>query len=242
MFRRILITALLAGFFGGLGISVVQQFTTAPLIRHAEEFESKATPGAHKHGFYNQRINPLLHLVDGKDPHSHGTNAWAPEEGLERALYSTLANILTGIGFALILVACIALSGRRVDGRAGVLWGIAGFTAINLAPSLGLPPEIPGAMVAELGARQGWWLLCVAATAAGLWALIFRYGAAWIAFGLALMAMPHLLGAPHPTSFGGAIPAELASQFVAASMVTAAIFWCALGWLSGTFWQRSAAE
>jgi len=242
MFRRILTTALLAGFLGGLGISAVQQFTTAPLIRLAEEFESKATPGAHKHGFSNQIKNPLLHLVDGKDAYTHETNAWAPEEGLERAVYSTLANILTGIGFALILVACIALSGRRVDGRSGVLWGIAGFTVINLAPSLGLPPEIPGAMVAELGARQGWWLLCVAATAAGLWMLIFRHGAIWMGAGLALIALPHVFGAPHPTSFGGVVPAELAGQFVAASMVTAAIFWCSLGWLSGTFWQRSGGE
>ena len=37
MLRRILITALLAGFLGGLGISVVQEFTTTPIILHAEQ-------------------------------------------------------------------------------------------------------------------------------------------------------------------------------------------------------------
>ena len=153
-----------------------------------------------------------------------------------------IANILTGTGFAFILVACIALSGRRVDGRTGVLWGIAGFAVINLAPALGLPPEAPGAMAAVLGARQGWWLLCVAATAAGLWMLIFRHGAFWMVAGIVTMVLPHLLGAPQPARIGGPVPPELAGHFVAASLVTAAIFWCALGWLSGTFWQRLGAK
>jgi len=238
MFRRILITALLAGFLGGLSISVVQQFTTAPIILHAEEFESKGTPGGHQHGTLDNAPTPLLHLASGKEAPPAQDEAWAPADGLERALYSTLANIIAGIGFALILVACIALSGRSVDGRRGVLWGIAGFAVINLAPALGLPPEVPGAMAADLGPRQGWWLLCVAATAAGLWMLVFRHGAVWVAAGIAIMAAPHLIGAPQPARIGGAVPPELAGHFVAASLVTAAIFWCALGWLSGTFWQR----
>lgn len=238
MFRRILITALLAGFIGGLGISVVQEFTTAPIILHAEEFESKGAPAVHKHGLFDNAPNPLLYLAHANETATAQKKVWAPADGLERTLYSTLANILAGTGFALILVACIALSGRRVDGRTGVLWGIAGFAAINLAPALGLPPEVPGAMTAELAPRQGWWLLCAAATAAGLWMLIFRHGAYWMMAGIVIIALPHLIGAPQPASIGGPVPPELAGHFVAASLVTAAIFWCALGWLSGTFWQR----
>jgi cobalt transporter subunit CbtA len=242
MFRRILITALLAGFLGGVGISVVQEFTTTPIILHAEEFESKGAPAGHKHGALDKAPDTLLLLAQAKESQSTENKVWAPADGLERTLYSTLANILSGVGFALILVACIALSGRHVDGRTGVLWGIAGFAAINLAPALGLPPEVPGAMVAELGARQGWWLLCVAATATGLWMLIFRHGAFWIIGGIVIMAAPHLIGAPQPVRIGGPVPPELAGHFVAASLVTAAIFWCALGWLSGTFWQRLGAK
>lgn len=242
MFRRILITALLAGFLGGLGISVVQEFTTAPIIHHAEEFDSKGVPGGHKHGHLDKAPHPLLHLAQAKQTPPTEHEAWAPAGGLERTVYSTLANIIAGIGFALILVACIALTGRPVDGRAGVLWGIAGFAAINLAPALGLPPEVPGAMAAELGARQGWWMLCVAATATGLWMLIFRHGAIWVIAGIVTMALPHLIGAPQPVRIGGPVPPELAGHFVAASLVTAAIFWCALGWLSGTFWQRLGAK
>ncbi len=242
MFRRILITALLAGFLGGLGISVVQEFTTTPIILHAEEFESKGAPGGHKQGLLDKAPNPLLRLAQAKETPAAEDEAWAPADGLERTLYSTLANILSGTGLALILVACIALSGRRVDGRTGVLWGIAGFAVINLAPALGLPPEVPGTMAAELGSRQGWWLLCVAATAAGLWMLIFRHGAYWVVAGIVIMALPHLVGAPQPAHIGGPVPPELAGHFVAASLVTAAIFWCSLGWLSGTFWQRLGAK
>ena len=238
MLRRILITALLAGFLGGLGISVVQEFTTTPIILHAEEFESKGAPDEQKLSFLDNDQNPLLVPVAVKDTPSSDEESWAPANGLERTLVTTLANIVTGIGFALILVACIALSGRPVDGRAGVIWGIAGFAVISLTPALGLPPEVPGAIAAELGARQGWWLLCVAATGVGLWMLVFRHGAFWMVAGIAMMAIPHLLGAPQPARIGGAVPPELASHFAAASLVTAAIFWCSLGWLSGTFWQR----
>lgn len=242
MFRRILITALFAGILAGLGISVVHEFTTTPIILHAEEFESKGAPGGHHQGYLELSSPSLLVLVHSDKNAPEDDGGWAPASGLERALYSTLANIIAGVGFALILVACIALSGRDVDGRIGVLWGIGGFAAINLAPALGLPPEVPGAMVAELGARQGWWLLCAAATAAGLWMLVFRHGAVWVAGGIVLMALPHIIGAPQPVRLGGPVPPELAGHFVAASLVTSAIFWCALGWLSGTFWQRQARD
>lgn len=246
MFRRILITALFAGILGGLGISVVQEFTTTPIILHAEEFESKTTTGGHKHGRFEKSGASLLTLVHGAknpaDKSSDKEGAWAPSDGLERTLFTTMANILTGIGFALILVACIALSGRETDGRVGVLWGLAGFAVMSLAPALGLPPEVPGALTADLNARQGWWALCVAATAAGLWMLVFRNGAIWIVAGIAVMALPHLLGAPQPAKLGGAVPPELAGHFATASLVTAAIFWCSLGWLSGKFWQRLGAN
>jgi predicted cobalt transporter CbtA len=70
--------------------------------------------------------------------------------------------------------------------------------------------------------------------------LVFRSGVLWIAAGIVLMAAPHLIGAPQPDRIGGAVPPELAGHFAAASLVTAAIFWCVLGWLSGTFWRRFA--
>ena len=229
MFRRVFATALIAGALCGLGISAVQELTTTPLILHAETFEKSG------------RSAPDSGVRFAGRAFAHGdAPAGAPTGGLERALYTTLANVLAGVGFALLLAACFALAGRPVDGRTGVLWGIAGFATVNLAPALGLPPEVPGTLAAELTARQGWWLLCAAATAAGLWAMALRGGAVWIALGIALLAAPHLIGAPQPERMGGAVPPELAAQFVAASLVTAAIFWCGLGWLSGALWKRFA--
>jgi predicted cobalt transporter CbtA len=97
-------------------------------------------------------------------------------------------------------------------------------------------------MAAELAGRQMWWILCVAATAAGLWAMVFRNGAAWMIGGIAVIAFPHLIGAPQLERIGGNVPPELAAHFVAASLVTAAIFWCATGWLAGTFWDRFSSS
>ncbi len=242
MLRRIFHTALLAGLIGGLGVSVVQEFTTTPLIHFAEKFENSAPDGGHKHG--SQHSGLALSSV----AHAHGSGenaapaaepkAWGPKEGIERTLYTTLANVLAGVGFALVLTALFALSGRNIDGPTGVTWGLGGFAAFALAPSLGLPPELPGTMAAELDGRQGWWIICVVSTAAALWMLALKRGTLWIAGGLLLLVLPHAIGAPQPDRIGGTVPPEIAAHFVAASIVTAAIFWCTLGWLAGTFWKK----
>jgi cobalt transporter subunit CbtA len=251
MFRRIFFTALMAGLLGGVAISAVQEFTTTPIIHHAEEFENKGSDPAnnsgqkpaHKHGTLDLGISLISPaLAHGPAKTADGAETWGPRDGLERTLFTTLANVLTGIGFALVLTACFALSGRPVNGQTGVLWGLAGFGIASLAPALGLPPEVPGSMTADLASRQIWWLLCAAGTAAGLWAMVFRSGAAWMIGGMLLIALPHLIGSPRPESVGGTVPPEIAAHFVAASLATAAIFWCAIGWLSGTFWTRFAAK
>ncbi|CAN0123468.1 unnamed protein product, partial [Discosporangium mesarthrocarpum] len=188
MFRRIFFTALVAGLLGGVGISVVHEFTTTPIILHAEQFENGGGD-AHKHSQYRNGIS-LIAPTHAHGPAADGDEARGPGDGLERTLFTTLANVLTGIGFALILTACFALSGRPVNGQTGVLWGFAGFGIASLAPSLGLPPEVPGAMAAELASRQMWWFLYIAATAAGLWAMVFRSGAAWMIGGIVVIALP----------------------------------------------------
>ena len=235
MLRRIFATALLAGFLGGLGISIVHEFTTTPIILHAEQFENKSSAIDQKHSSIE---NPLLILAHGGDAAKDGDQPWGPANGWERTLFTTIANIITGGGFALILVACFSVLDGNVNGRMGVIWGMAGFGVMSLAPALGLPPEVPGTLTAELIPRQSWWFLCVAATALGLWMLVFRKGVVWVVAGIALMVLPHIVGAPQPARIGGAVPPELAGHFAAASLVTSAIFWSLLGWLSGTFWQR----
>lgn len=236
MLRQILITALISGFVTGIGVSILQEFTTTPIILQAEEFEGVGSADGHNQ---SQAYAPSqIILVHGAEQHDAEEEAWAPVDGLERTFFTSLANVLTGTGFALILVACLALAGRPVNGRIGLLWGLGGFAIFILAPALGLPPEVPGALVAELSGRQAWWILCVVATALGLWLLVFRPGIAWIVAGIVLMVAPHVVGAPQPERIGGPVPPELAGHFAAASIVTASIFWCVLGWISGTVWQR----
>ncbi len=215
MLRRLLLAAVAAGLLGGLVISVVQEFTTTPIIHHAETFE--AAPEA-------------------KDAPEH--ESWAPGDGAERIFYTVLGNVVLGVGFALLLVAAFALHGAEIDGRRGVIWGLAGYAVFSLGPALGLPPEAPGSMAAELVARQEWWLLAAAATALGLGLMVFGKGIPWIVLGLMVLAAPHIVGAPVADSAGGTAPAEIAGHFVAASLVTAAVFWTLLGWLSGTFYRR----
>jgi len=244
MFRRIFLSAIAAGLIAGLLNSVVQQFTTTPIILEAERYENGTAGARSAEG--GEAIRPLLaHAIPEAHDHllasgDHGPGAWAPADGLERLVYTALANVVTGIGFALLLVAGIALRGDEVDGRKGVLWGIGGFAAFSLLPALGLPPEVPGSFAAELSARQGWWLFAAVGAGAGIWLMVFARTNWLKAAGLIVLALPHLVGAPHPDGFGGSAPPELAGQFVAASLVTAALFWVVLGWLSGTFYRRFA--
>ena len=136
-----------------------------------------------------------------------------------------------------MLVGAFAVSGRAVDAREGLLWGIAGFAVFALAPAFGLAPMLPGSAEADLFARQVWWIGTAAATAGGIALAVFgRWG--WeIPAGLALIVVPHLIGAPHCEGAGTA-PPELASSFAARSLVIAAVFWTLLGWAAGALYAR----
>jgi predicted cobalt transporter CbtA len=70
--------------------------------------------------------------------------------------------------------------------------------------------------------------------------MVFARQHALKVLGVVVVALPHIIGAPHPAEIGGAVPPELAGHFAAASIVVSAIFWASLGWLGGTFWQRLA--
>ncbi|HVH73883.1 MAG TPA: CbtA family protein [Stellaceae bacterium] len=157
--------------------------------------------------------------------------------------YAVLADLLAGIGFALMLVAGMALAADRrgvaVDLRRGLLWGAAGFLVFALAPALGLPPALPGAETAGLAARQLWWLGTALATAAGLAAIVFGRRVVWRIAGVAAILAPHLLGAPQgpaPGASGG-----LTSPFALASLAVSAVFWLVIGGGGGFFYDRLGA-
>ena len=145
---------------------------------------------------------------------------------------------MSGIGFALILVAVSEFAGGISSWRSGMLWGFAGFAVFTLAPGLGLPPELPAMPAADLVARQTWWIATVVATAAGLALVAFRGTVVLSIVGVALIVAPHIIGAPQPESHASPIPEDLHHQFVVATTVTNLVFWVLLGGLVGIVRSR----
>ncbi len=245
MLTRLVTAALAAAIVAGLSSSLIQAFTTTPMIIQAEQYEG----GGHAAGFGSFHLahhtdqgtgvaRPPLVLTDAGE----AVDEWAPEDGLERTLFTSLAATGTYFGLALVLLGAMILANARIDARQGLIWGAAAFAATGLAPALGLSPELPGAAAADLAARQYWWLGTVIATAAGLF-LALRVSTIWaIGLGIALMAAPHVIGAPHPEAFTSQVPSELSGHFAAASLVVSAIGWALAGSVAGYTWQRLAAK
>ena len=231
MIRQIVLTALVAGGLAGIVAFGGHTLKAVPLIAQAEVYEKAAPTAAPAPAGPTQAAAPA---------HTHEHAEWEPEDGLERTLYTLLADLVAGIGFAFVLVGAIQLRGRTVDTVQGVLWGIAGFAAFSAAPALGLPPELPGMAGEGLVQRQIWWLATAFATAGGLGLLAFAPALALKIAGLVLMLTPHVVGAPIQHAEAGPLPAALAAEFAAVSLVTALIFWAALGGLTGFFWSRFA--
>lgn len=231
-FRNIVVLAAVVGLITGLGMTLAQEFTTVPLILKAEVFEqaeeAKAPPA------------PAHEEAAGAAEHEHG-EGWAPQDGFERTAFTLAANILTAIGFALLLIAVSELAGGIVDWRQGVFWGLAAFTVFTLAPGLGLPPELPAMPAAELGPRQVWWVATALSTAGGIALLAYGQSVLAVVAAVALIVAPHIVGAPQPVSHDSPIPENLHHSFVIAVVLTTMVFWVLLGGLTGYFRRRFVA-
>lgn len=230
MFQRVILVAFIAGTLAGGVVSLAQAWWTTPLILVAERYETaEVDASGESHGA------PHTHDAASASPgatHSHAPHA--PAAGATRLAMTVLTNVLTGIGFGLLLSGCLLLYGRPVGALGGLIWGVAGFAVFALAPALGLPPELPGQVAADLGARQAWWLFATSGTAAGL-ALLVLGPRWWLRpLGLLLIMLPHVTGAPQPPPGAtGGPPAELIRDFITASLFTAALFWLVLGAAAG---------
>lgn len=238
VFRRLFFVALLAGLASGLAVTAVHMVTAVPIILEAEVYESSAEAHGHPGVAHENARHDEAAMRQAADAHGHDPEAWEPEDGIERNAYTALANVLTGIGFALMLVAAYALKGDAVDWRKGLFWGLAGFATFTVAPTLGLPPEVPGTEAAPLEARQVWWIATVAMTGGGLALLAFRREALWAVLAVALIVLPHVVGAPQPAEHSSAAPAELAHRFIVAATVTSLLFWLCLGATTGYLYKR----
>mgnify|MGYP001827539440 CR=1 FL=1 len=219
MFTRILTTALIAGAGAGLCAAILQLIFLQPVLLHAELYES----------------GTLVHFG------GPAADASPPPFSLDlmRDGLSILFSMLIYSGYALILVAMMSLAeeqGALIDARRGLLWGIAGFCAVQLAPAFSLAPEVPGAASADVTARQIWWFATVIAAAFALWLIAF--GRSWLlcAGAVVLLLAPHLVGSPTPDSFAGPVPTELGARFASRALGLGLVAWVLTGFFAGALW------
>lgn len=237
LFRNIVLTAVIAGLLSGLLMTVMQSFSVVPLIIAAETYEHAGSAAGHSHA----AAPAAGTAAPASTEHQHAEEAWAPADGLERFAYTAAANALSAIGFALVAIAIAEALGGFGGWRGGLMFGIAGFLTVSLAPGLGLPPELPGMPVAELGPRQIWWIATAVCTALALGLLAYTRSALFAALAVVLLVTPHIIGAPLPPSHETAVPTELHARFVNAVYATNLVFWAVLGALSGVIRERFRA-
>lgn len=224
MIARYMTSALFAGALTGLVAGLLQLYFVQPVLLHAELYEG----GDLVHfGAAAVSAHPEL---PGFDPLRDGL--------------SIVFTMLTYTGYAMMMIAVMGIAeerGAHIDGRTGVVWGIAGFTAFHLAPAFSLPPEVPGVAAADVAARQIWWFATASAAAAAMWLLGF--GKSWVAWGIAviLLIAPHIVGAPEPDTFTGPVPTEIGALFAARALGVGLAAWIVLGCLAGYFWQSEGA-
>ena len=227
MTYRLLTGGLIAGFAAGLVAALLHFAFVQNLILLSEQYETGA----------------LTHFSTAHDDqavsaHDHGGEA--EDSPLKRNALTVIFTCLIYVAYGLILIAGFGLAERfgiRIDMREGIFWGIAGFAAFQLAPAIGLAPELPGTIAADLTGRQIWWLGTVVATAGGLALIAYGSGVATTLLGVALLAAPHIVGAPEIDEFHGVVPPEVAAAFSARVLGVGLVVWAVLGGLAGRLWS-----
>ena len=231
MLTRVLSVGLLAGLLAGLLIAALQQVTTTPLILVAETYEKQGDAAS---------AAPPASGASKEHDHAGHADGWKPADGLPRFFYTSITTVATAVGIAFLLMAGMIFAGEPIDERRSLAWAIAGFVATGLAPAAGLAPELPGSGAGDLIARQLWWIGTAAATALALWAFlrienpVARLGA------VVLLLAPHVIGAPHSHAFESKVPAEIAAEFAALSLVVQGLLWALAGIAVGLLWPRFA--
>jgi cobalt transporter subunit CbtA len=238
MILRVLKAALVAGFLAACVAATLQAFLTSPLILQAETYEKAATPEVHASAAVG--FGSLIHLAHDHHGPADAAEArvWEPGEGLPRIAFMALATLVSGVGYASILAALLLAAGREISPQTALRWAIGGFLAVNLAPAIGLPPELPGMGGAHLTERQIWWVCTALGTGVGLYLTANVRHHAAIGIGLLAIVLPHVIGAPHAADASSDVPAVLAAQFAARSLAVAFAFWATLGLSLGWFWTR----
>lgn len=225
MIKRIAQTAGFTGLLAALLLTLLQSFWVAPLILQAETYEKPAATHVHEHD------------ASAMPGHTHDAEAWEPEDGWQRVLSTTGGNLVVAVGFALMLAGLYTLRAPTRTSQ-GLLWGLAGYATFCLAPTLGLPPELPGTAAADLLQRQTWWITTAASTSVAIALVVFGKHWALKLLGAVILVIPHVVGAPQPMEHSSLAPEALETQFKIASQLTNLVFWLALGAISAWLFSR----
>ncbi|MFZ9002077.1 MAG: CbtA family protein [Bacteriovoracaceae bacterium] len=229
-----------AGIIAGLFWGLLNVFFVSPIILKAETFEaSSGTVHVHADGHH----------------HHHGSDEFSPE-GKTRSALTVLGNTLLGATYGALLSFIIVLGLKlgvlkpsffENSTALTLILGSSAFLILHGLPSLGLPPPLPGVSNSEgdFGLRQNWWLFAVLMNLMAmlsLWmgpAVLTKWGlsklsarVACISLSVFLFWAPFgLMGVPaHSTAT--AVPGELQTQFLAASLFVNFAFWIVLSFTS----------
>lgn len=225
MNQKLLTSAVFAGVAAGLIAALLHFYFVIPTLLEGELFE----------------VGERVHFGANGSPQSE---RGSPGLGGEwsRHLMTVGFNVVTYVGFGFLLLAVMAITEMKrfttITVRNGIIWGMGGFIAIQMAPAMGLPPVLPGTIGAEVEARQAWWLGTLVASGLGLWMIAFVRGPLAL-MGVVLLAAPQFIGAPGLDTYWGVAPPELAAQFVSYSLGVAAVGWSCLGFFAAWFWTRN---
>jgi cobalt transporter subunit CbtA len=254
MIQRMLASGLIAGCAAGLLAALLHFAFAQNLLLLAEKYESGAL--VHFQGVQGVVAAPSHDAGAGAEPApagqaeagampSHDQPAAADGESqVRRNALTVLFMALTYMSYGVVLVAGMALAthfGIAVSAGEGLLWGIAGFAVFQLAPAMGLQPNLPGTVAAYVGDRQVWWWGTALATGTGLALLAWGRGLPMAVIAGALIAAPHAIGAPEVEGFSGTAPPEVAAAFAARVLGNALVTWAVLGWLAARLWNGKTA-
>ena len=223
MFKNIFVSAVVCGAIAGVLATAMQMLLVTPLLMEAELFET----GQSMHFITDgSPESPIKHVDIWEDPYRH--------------LMTLCFNLVTFTGFGFILVAAMAFFQKRgftLSKAEGIVAGVSGFIVFQLAPSVGLPPELPGTIGVTVGLKQTWWIITILSTTVGILLLFLDKHKVVSGVGIIFVTIPHLIGHPKLETYFGVAPPELAAEFASRALAVSLIAWIILGVISSQFWK-----
>lgn len=247
MFQKFMTGALIAGGAAGLLAAFLHFAFVQEYILLGERYEfgevvhfeaTAPAMGTHDHA---PDTSDMVDQAAEDGGHDHSRSV--PEEGagMTRDLLTVAFTALIYISYAMLMTAGFGIAaqlGLSIGATQGALWGLAGYAAFQLAPAMGLPPELPGTVAVDLSARQVWWWGTVCGTGIGIALIAYSRNLALVGIGALLIAAPHIVGAPRLDEFYSYAPAEVGAAFSARVLGVGLAVWVVMGWLAGRLWAH----